>query len=64
LDYSFRVANLLTEMVEALKELTLRGRLDQIQIVLLGRMEMLAAVGLAQVGADARTPAPPAGSRR
>jgi ABC-type bacteriocin/lantibiotic exporter with double-glycine peptidase domain len=33
LDYSFRVATLLTEMVEALKELTLRGRLDQIQVV-------------------------------
>lgn len=33
LDYSFRVATLLTEMVEALKELTLRGRLDQIQEV-------------------------------
>jgi ABC-type bacteriocin/lantibiotic exporter with double-glycine peptidase domain len=31
LDYSFRIATLLTEMVEALKELTLRGRLDQIQ---------------------------------
>jgi ABC-type bacteriocin/lantibiotic exporter with double-glycine peptidase domain len=33
LDYSFRVANLLTEMVDALKELTLRGRLEQIQVV-------------------------------
>ena len=33
LDYSYRIAQLLTEMVEALKELTLRGRLEQIQIV-------------------------------
>ena len=33
LDFSFRVATLLTEMVEALKELTLRGRLEQIQVV-------------------------------
>ncbi|MCB2413615.1 ABC transporter ATP-binding protein/permease [Demequina sp. TTPB684] len=33
LDYSYRVARLLTEMVEAMKELTLRGRLDQIQSV-------------------------------
>lgn len=33
LTYSYRVATLLTEMVEALKELTLRGRLDQIQAV-------------------------------
>lgn len=33
LDYSYRIAQLLTEMVEALKELTLRGRLDQIQVV-------------------------------
>ncbi|MHA6693997.1 ABC transporter ATP-binding protein [Homoserinimonas sp. A520] len=33
LDYSYRVAGLLTEMVEALKELTLRGRLGQIQEV-------------------------------
>ncbi|CAN5344361.1 ABC transporter ATP-binding protein [soil metagenome] len=33
LDYSFRVARLMTEMVEALKELTLRGRLTQIQSV-------------------------------
>lgn len=33
LDYTYRVARLLTEMVEALKELTLRGRLDQIQMV-------------------------------
>ncbi len=33
LDYSYRVAGLLTEMVEAMKELTLRGRLDQIQTV-------------------------------
>ena len=33
LDYSYRVARLLTEMVEALKELTLRGRLEQIQVV-------------------------------
>lgn len=32
-DYSFRVAILLTEMVDALKELTLRGRLEQIQVV-------------------------------
>lgn len=33
LDLSFRVATLLTEMVEALKELTLRGRLEQVQAV-------------------------------
>jgi len=33
LDYSYRVARLLTEMVDAMKELTLRGRLDQIQTV-------------------------------
>lgn len=33
LDYSYRVAGLLTEMVEAMKELTLRGSLDQIQTV-------------------------------
>ena len=33
LTYSYRVAQLLTEMVEALKELTLRGRLEQIQTV-------------------------------
>ena len=33
LTYSYRVAKLLTEMVEALKELTLRGRLEQIQTV-------------------------------
>lgn len=33
LTYSYRVAQLLTEMVDALKELTLRGRLDQIQTV-------------------------------
>jgi ABC-type bacteriocin/lantibiotic exporter with double-glycine peptidase domain len=33
LDYSYRVAGLLTEMVEAMKELTLRGSLDQIQVV-------------------------------
>ena len=33
LSYSYRVAQLLTEMVEALKELTLRGRLEQIQVV-------------------------------
>lgn len=33
LTFSYRVARLLTEMVEALKELTLRGRLGQIQIV-------------------------------
>ena len=33
LDYSYRVATLLTEMVEAMKELTLRGSLDQIQVV-------------------------------
>lgn len=32
-NYSFRVARLMTEMVEALKELTLRGRLGQIQTV-------------------------------
>jgi len=31
LDFSYRVARLLTEMVEAMKELTLRGRLDEIQ---------------------------------
>ncbi len=30
-DYSHRVARLLVEMVEAMKELTLRGRLDQLQ---------------------------------
>jgi len=30
-DYSHRVARLLVEMVDAMKELTLRGRLDQIQ---------------------------------
>lgn len=33
IDLSFRIATLLTEMVEALKELTLRGRLEQIQEV-------------------------------
>ncbi|MEO8527458.1 MAG: ABC transporter ATP-binding protein [Pseudolysinimonas sp.] len=33
LDFSFRIAQLLTEMVDALKELTLRGRLGQIQEV-------------------------------
>ena len=33
LTFSYRVAHLLTEMVDALKELTLRGRLDQIQAV-------------------------------
>ncbi len=33
LTYSYRVAQLLTEMVDALKELTLRGRLEQIQVV-------------------------------
>lgn len=33
LTFSYRVAQLLTEMVESLKELTLRGRLDQIQTV-------------------------------
>lgn len=33
IDLSFRIATLLTEMVEALKELTLRGRLEQIQVV-------------------------------
>lgn len=32
-DYSYRVARLLIEMVEAMKELTLRGRLEQIQVV-------------------------------
>ena len=32
-DYSHRVARLLVEMVDAMKELTLRGRLDQIQEV-------------------------------
>lgn len=32
-EFSFRVARLMTEMVEALKELTLRGRLGQIQTV-------------------------------
>jgi len=32
-NYSYRVARLLTEMVEAMKELTLRGRLDDIQQV-------------------------------
>lgn len=32
-NYSFQVANLMTEMVESLKELTLRGRLEQIQTV-------------------------------
>ncbi len=32
-NYSYRVARLLTEMVEAMKELTLRGRLDDIQHV-------------------------------
>ncbi len=31
--YSYRVARLLTEMVEAMKELTLRGKLDDIQHV-------------------------------
>lgn len=31
LKHTYRVARLLTEMVESLKELTLRGRLDQIQ---------------------------------
>jgi ABC-type bacteriocin/lantibiotic exporter with double-glycine peptidase domain len=31
--YSYRVARLLTEMVDAMKELTLRGRLEQIQEV-------------------------------
>lgn len=40
-DYSFRVARLLTEMVEALKELTLRGRLQQIQVVV-GRHRQVA----------------------
>jgi ABC-type bacteriocin/lantibiotic exporter with double-glycine peptidase domain len=33
LNYSYRIAQLLTEMVESLKELTLRGRLEQIQQV-------------------------------
>ena len=33
LDYSYRIAQLLTEMVDAMKELTLRGRLEQIQSV-------------------------------
>lgn len=33
LEYSYKVARLLTEMVEAMKELTLRGRLEQIQVV-------------------------------
>lgn len=33
LTFSYRVAHLLTEMVEALKELTLRGRLEQVQTV-------------------------------
>lgn len=33
LDLSYRIAQLLTEMVDALKELTLRGRLGQIQAV-------------------------------
>ncbi|MEO7720521.1 MAG: ABC transporter ATP-binding protein [Pseudolysinimonas sp.] len=33
LGFSYRVAQLLTEMVDALKELTLRGRLGQIQTV-------------------------------
>jgi ABC-type multidrug transport system fused ATPase/permease subunit len=33
LNFSYRVARLLTEMVEAMKELTLRGRLEQIQVV-------------------------------
>lgn len=33
LDLTYRVATLLTEMVEALKELTLRGRLEQVQTV-------------------------------
>lgn len=36
LEFSFRVARLLTEMVEAMKELTLRGRLEQIQEVVGG----------------------------
>ncbi len=31
LDYTYTIARLLTEMVEALKELTLRGRLEQVQ---------------------------------
>lgn len=33
LTFTYRIAQLLTEMVEALKELTLRGRLEQIQVV-------------------------------
>jgi len=32
-DFSYKVARLMTEMVESLKELTLRGRLEQIQTV-------------------------------
>lgn len=39
LEYSYRVARLLTEMVDAMKELTLRGRLEQIQEVV-GRHRM------------------------
>lgn len=41
LDFSFRVARLMTEMVEALKELTLRGRLGEIQTVI-GRQRQVA----------------------
>lgn len=41
LDHTYRVAELLTEMVEALKELTLRGRLGQIQGVV-GRQRQAA----------------------
>jgi len=41
LDHSYKVARLLTEMVEALKELTLRGRLEEIQAVV-GRERQIA----------------------
>lgn len=30
LDFSYRIANLMTEMIDALKELTLRGKLDEV----------------------------------
>jgi len=39
LDFSFRIARLLTEMVDSLKELTLRGRLEQIQAVVAGHRQ-------------------------
>lgn len=46
--FSFRVARLLTEMVDSLKELTLRGRLEQIQRVV-GRERQGAVEARAQL---------------